>query len=129
MTETRHRQFHSAVLDDFIPWLVEAIPTYSGPSAPVQAPEKAFAMVQTMMAMDDEEIIAGRCIADHDRAPWGTLFADLFAPHQGAITRAVLASGSFAEACAGTAALVLPCVPVPPGVLARWAQPFWRWPA
>ena len=123
-----HSCFYNEILDNLIPWLVEAIPGYSGPSSRIQEPERAFELLRSLIEMDDEQIAAGRCGPGRDRQAWGTLFADIFEPHVEQVTASVLASASFAEACIETAAIVLPGLLVPDLVKARWRMPFWRWP-
>lgn len=123
-----HAHFYGEVFDNLIPWLVEAIPTCSGSNAAIQEPDRAFELLRSLIEMDDEQIVAGRCGPGRDRAAWGTLFTDIFEPHQERVTAAVLASSGFAEACIATAAIILPGIPIPPLGVARWRQPFWRWP-
>lgn len=123
-----HTHCHGEIFDNFIPWLVEAIPTCSGPHAGMQQPERAFELLRSLIEMDDEQIVAGRCGPGRNRQAWGTLFADVFEPHLQHVTAAVLASLGFAEACNAAAAIILPGIPVPALVQARWRKPFWRWP-
>jgi hypothetical protein len=116
-----HEHFHGEVFDNLIPWLVQDIRQYGG--------DQAFGLVRSLMEMDDEERVAGRCGPGRDRRPWGDLFDDLFAPHQAAITQAVLDSMRFVEACTKTAAIVLPGRIIPVPTISRWDLPFWKWPS